>query len=178
MKLLKELRDSEKDLAEEDYEIRESARAVVIRDGKIAILSVSKYGYHKLPGGGLEKEEDVRSTLLREIKEETGCDAEIIEEIGKIVEYKSKFKQKQISYCYLVKVKSYSPNLRFTDNEKSAGFSLLWEKIDNAIKLFENDAPLDYFGKLIRNRPFLSLNFAITPISPSISFSLSSLFIS
>ncbi|MBS3150442.1 NUDIX domain-containing protein, partial [Candidatus Woesearchaeota archaeon] len=162
MKLLKELRDSEKDLAEEDYEIRESARAVVIRDGKIAILSVSKYGYHKLPGGGLEKEEDVRSTLLREIKEETGCDAEIIEEIGKIVEYKSKFKQKQISYCYLVKVKSYSPNLRFTDNEKSAGFSLLWEKIDNAIKLFENDAPLDYFGNFIRNRDLIFLKEAKT----------------
>jgi ADP-ribose pyrophosphatase YjhB (NUDIX family) len=165
MKLLKELRD--KEIIGKiipfvgDYKIREAARAIVTRDDdKIAILSVSKYKYHKLPGGGLEEGEDVKSTLIREVKEETGCSVEILRDIGKTIEYKDDYGQKSISYCYLTKVTSYGKELKFTDVEISSGFELIWIDIDNAINLFEKDNPSDYTAKFIVSRDLIFLKKA------------------
>lgn len=44
----------------ERYHHRKAARAVVLdSDGSVALLHVSKFGYHKLPGGGVEENEDL-----------------------------------------------------------------------------------------------------------------------
>src|SRR3989344_7927434 len=112
MKLIKELKDLEvtgKDIPKlkEDYRIRIAARAIIIdNQGNIAILSTpkSKHYHHKLPGGGLEEKENIEETLKREIKEEVGCEIEIIKEVGEIIEYKNKDNLKQTSYCFLAKI--------------------------------------------------------------------------
>lgn len=65
MKLIKTIQF--KDLKPEDtekFEIRKAARAVVFdNDKNIGILYVGKHNYHKLPGGGLEGEENIDSAL-------------------------------------------------------------------------------------------------------------------
>ena len=33
--------------------VRNSARAIIIRDGKVAMVKSLKYGYYKFPGGGI-----------------------------------------------------------------------------------------------------------------------------
>ena len=51
---------------------RPSARAVIIRDGKIAMVYSKKYKYYKFPGGGIEADERMEEALVREVSEETG----------------------------------------------------------------------------------------------------------
>ena len=51
---------------------RPSARAVIIKDGKIAMVYSKKYNYYKFPGGGIEADECMEDALIREVLEETG----------------------------------------------------------------------------------------------------------
>jgi 8-oxo-dGTP pyrophosphatase MutT (NUDIX family) len=157
MKIIKEIRDE--DIGQisrkvDNWRIRNAARAIILdKNNNIAILNVTKERYHKLPGGKIENRENVLQALKREIKEETGCDIKIINKIGKIIEYKSSYGEKQKSYCYLTKVTKIG-NLNLTKEEKNKGFILKWDNIDNLIKLIRNDSPKDYTSKFIRLRDF------------------------
>ena len=51
---------------------RDSARSIVIRNGKIAMIRSRKYHYYKFPGGGIEKGEDPIDAMIRETREEAG----------------------------------------------------------------------------------------------------------
>jgi 8-oxo-dGTP pyrophosphatase MutT (NUDIX family) len=78
------------------------ARAVLLdSNGQVHLLFVSKHGYHKLPGGGLEEGEDAAQALERELMEEVGCKAEVITELGTIEECREypDGGLRQISYC-------------------------------------------------------------------------------
>ena len=137
MKLLLELRDkdigaiSKKSIMKE----RAASRAILMNNGKIALMNVTKHSYHKLPGGGVEKGESIEEALLREMKEETGCKIKIIAELGKIIEHRTHLGIIQTSYCYLAEVvKKGKPE--FDKGELSAGYKLEWVKIDEAIKKF------------------------------------------
>ena len=52
--------------------VRNSARSVIIREGKVALIHSLKYDYYKFPGGGAEKGESIVDALIRETKEEAG----------------------------------------------------------------------------------------------------------
>jgi 8-oxo-dGTP diphosphatase len=54
-------------------------------------------GYWALPGGRVEPKETVEETVVREVKEETGLDIEILEKIG---EYHEKGVNGAIEYDY------------------------------------------------------------------------------
>ena len=51
---------------------RDSARAIIIRDGRVAMVYSRRYGYYKFPGGGLEPHESPVEALQRETLEESG----------------------------------------------------------------------------------------------------------
>ena len=51
---------------------RPSARAVVIRDGRVAMVYSQKFRHYKFPGGGIEAGESREAALLREAREEAG----------------------------------------------------------------------------------------------------------
>lgn len=121
------------------YKIREAARAIVIDENNhIALLIVNRERYCKLPGGGIEITEDKITALQRECIEEIGCEIEVINEIGTIIEYRKMFKLKQISYCYLAKVKGNKGNPTFTDEELRKEFKLEWMSYDDALNMFKN----------------------------------------
>lgn len=65
---------------------RPSARGIIIKDGRIAMVHSLKYDYYKFPGGGIEKDEDRVSALIREIREEAGLDviSDSIREYGMV----------------------------------------------------------------------------------------------
>ena len=52
--------------------VRPSARSIIIRDGKVAMIHSLKYDYYKFPGGGIEKGEDPVRAMIRETREEAG----------------------------------------------------------------------------------------------------------
>ncbi len=63
---------------------RPSARAIIIEDGKIAMVHSLKYDYYKFPGGGIEDGESRLDALVRETLEEAGLvvDPDSVREFG------------------------------------------------------------------------------------------------
>lgn len=132
----------------ESYPVREAARAVVIdRQNMVALLHVVNQQYYKLPGGGIEKSEDKETALKRECKEEIGSEIEIVSEIGCIVEYRKIFNLKQISYCYLAKLKGKKGVPSYTDEEMANGFKQIWLPYERALDLISNNAARNIEGR-------------------------------
>src|SRR3989344_6395396 len=87
-----------------EFQTRNVARAIVLNENNgVYLLKVSLHNYHKLPGGGVDRGEDIKSALARECMEEIGCEVDIIKDVGKIVEYLDGFRLIQTSYCFLAK---------------------------------------------------------------------------
>lgn len=124
------------------YAVRKAARAVLFNsEGKVALLNVGKLDYYKIPGGGVEGEEDIAKGLEREILEETGCKAKVTNEVGMIIEYRSGIATLQINYCFIAKVQGKPGAVQFTKEELDRDFKLKWVTLDEAIILVKNAKP-------------------------------------
>jgi ADP-ribose pyrophosphatase YjhB (NUDIX family) len=136
-----------------DWEYRQAARAVAFdKEGRIGLLNVKNHNYYKLPGGGIEKGEDIKTALNRECEEELGVEVEVLKEIGSIIEYRKRFKVKQISYCFMAKTNSEKKAPNFTDKEKNYGFEAVWVEPKEALKLLNLKRTTDYEGGFIGER--------------------------
>ena len=129
----------------ENPEIRLGARGIVIRDdGKIAIFNKANKNEYKLPGGGIENNENPEKAFKREVLEETGCVVEIVDKLGITEEYKGQTNFKQVSKVFVGKVIEDTQQLNVTQKEKDEGARLLWETPEKALELIT-----DCYGKLI-----------------------------
>lgn len=148
---------------------REAVRAVVVNDlGQVALLNVSKRGFHKLPGGGVESGENRVEALAREVSEEIGCAIEIVAELGEIIEYRDEWHQIQTSFCYLAKRVGEQRQNSLTDKEQEDGFEITWSKdLDNAIAILRADNPNGYDGKRMKPRDLAILRAAKKYLSPN-----------
>lgn len=156
MDLLTEIKDADI-LDKSALYKREAVRAIIFDENNlIPIIYVSKYNYHKIPGGGIDKGENKEIALAREIKEECGCLAKITIEVGKINEFRSKDNFYQTSYCYLGNIISKG-KVEFTQEEIEKGFQLLWTTLDNAIEIFKTDKPIGYHNSFMSSRDFTFL---------------------
>lgn len=136
----------------EGYRVREAARGILIHDDKIALLNVTKNKYHKLPGGGIEKNETKTQAFKREVLEEVGCKCSIKDTGPVVVEYRDKEKLIQISFIFLAKVEGGIEKPKYTQKEIGEGFQLKWVPIEQAEKIIEDDDPIGWEGKFIRLR--------------------------
>ncbi len=117
---------------------RPSARGIIIKDDKLAMVYSRKYDYYKFPGGGIEANETNEEALIREVKEEVGLEVipESIQEYGLAIR-KEKGKVEDIfiqeNYYYLCKITDKILEQDLDDYEDEEGFILKWVDATTAI---------------------------------------------
>ncbi len=140
---------------------RVAVRAVLLNEkNQVALMHISKFHAYKLPGGGVDDEENLEKAFKREVLEETGYSCEIEGELGFVVEERAPREDLthvdlkgmiQISFCYLAKAIQFV-GVELTDEEAEKGFELVWvDSIDEAIQLIK----MSY--KDIEDAKFMSL---------------------
>ncbi|MFH1632080.1 MAG: NUDIX domain-containing protein [bacterium] len=135
------------------YTLRKSARAVVFNDdGEVSMINATKKNFFKLPGGGVKLGENIEEALRRELLEEVGCEVEILDEVGVIIEYRNMIDQIHVSYCFTAKVVGDVCVPKYTEKEKADGMEPAWLKIDEAINAVKESKPEMIIGKFMVKR--------------------------
>ncbi len=121
--------------------IRHSARAIIIKKNKVAMVYSQKYNYYKFPGGGIRENELKVEALIREAKEESGLVIipSSIREFGYVHRItKSEYKEidcfLQDNYYYLCDVEEKIGEQMLDEYEKEEGYILKWVHPSVAIK--------------------------------------------
>ena len=146
-----------------DYEegrrafFRPSARAVIIEDGRVAMVYSKKYGHYKFPGGGIEPKETREAALLREAREEAGLvlDPASVRPYGFVHRIERGDDEPlfvQENYYYLADVSAVVPQ-ELDSYEAAEGYTLRWVVPREAIeqnKALTNDYKRKYHTMLLR----------------------------
>ena len=119
---------------------RDSARSIIIRNGKIAMIHSLKYDYYKFPGGGIEPGECDVDAMIRETAEEAGLIVipDSIREYGYVHRIqKSTVKEDeyfiQDNYYFLCNVEEGVKSQKLDDYESDEHFTLEYVKPETAI---------------------------------------------
>lgn len=71
MRLLFEMDKKDYDKCTHSF-VRNSARSIIIKNKRVAMIHSMKYDYYKFPGGGIENGESPVDAMIRETREESG----------------------------------------------------------------------------------------------------------
>jgi len=133
-----------KEIAIEKQKInhREAIRAVIFKDNNLLMVHTNK-GDYKFPGGGANKEESHKETLVREVKEETGYIInEVKNKIGIVIErnldsYEENAIFEMVSSYYLCELSDDKTAQNLDEYEAELDFKPTWITIEEAICLNE-----------------------------------------
>ena len=138
---------------------RPSARAIIIKDNKIALVYSKKEKYYKFPGGGIHEEEDKKEALIREVREEAGLVVipETIREYGSVLRRQKSTVEENVifeqeNYYYFCDVQDEVVNQELDAYEDEAEFVLRIVDIDEAIVTNAVYTSEDYFNEIMIKR--------------------------
>lgn len=121
--------------------VRDSARAVIIKNGKIALVHSLKYDYYKFPGGGIEPGESMIDAVIRETAEEAGLTVipETVSEYGCVhrvqklaSDHTARFVQD--NYYFLCAAEDGTAAQQLDDYESEERFTPVWADPADAIR--------------------------------------------
>ena len=119
---------------------RDSARSIIIKNGKVAMIHSLKYDYYKYPGGGIEPGESAVDALIRETAEEAGLTVvpDTIREYGYVHRIQKSTVEEdecfiQDNYYYLCDVEEGVRPQKLDDYESEEHFTLEYVKPETAI---------------------------------------------
>lgn len=137
---------------------RYCARGIIRKDGRLAVQR-SSAGECKLLGGGMEKGEDVKTALDREIQEEAGMLIlyDSVVPVGKIIEKRKDLYDSTVIYeChtefYLCEVKEERVEVHMTESEIAKGFHLTWVTPQEFVAY---NAPFMHYPWIYRDTQFV-----------------------
>jgi len=140
MRLLKSTRHPETNLPEQTCFERLATRAIVLKEDKILLLYTARYDDYTLPGGGVDKGEDLIEGFKRELLEETGAhNIRNINAFGLYEEFRPWHKadfdiMNMKSYCYTCEIDEQLGETNLEDYEIKNGMKVVWLPIVDAIK--------------------------------------------
>lgn len=121
---------------------RPSARGIIEKGDKLALIHNIKYDYYAFPGGGIEEYESFEEALIREVREETGLTVipESIEEFGSALRIQKSFVFEntifeQENFYYICKVEDGVGNQQLEDYEEDAKLTLEYISPKEALKV-------------------------------------------
>ena len=122
--------------------VRNSARSIILRDGKVAMVHSLKYDYYKFPGGGIENGENPVEAMIRETREEAGLAVcpETIKEYGYVHRIQKSDNDDtecfvQDNYYYLCEVEEGVEPQTLDDYEQEERFTLEFVEAKQAIEV-------------------------------------------
>lgn len=136
---------------------RPSARGIIfMEDNRIALVYSEKEKYYKFPGGGIYREEDKKTALIREVREEVGLTVipESICEFGSVMRrQKSNLSPhtvfEQENFYFICKVENQVVEQNLDAYEAEAGFILRVVDLDEAISVNSAYKSEDYFNTIM-----------------------------
>lgn len=125
-------------------------------------MHVVNHDYYKLPGGGVDENEDLETALKRELIEEVGANlVEVMSEIGQVDEYRDEWDMKSEHHCFLTRLTGPTVEPNRTDKELAHGYETVWAKgINEAISLVRSGNPKEYGQDFEKLRELTFLEYA------------------
>lgn len=143
---------------------RKAVRAIIVKNGKIAMVKSKKEGFYKFPGGGIKDGEGHSEALIREVMEETGLSVipDSINEFGYIREKRkgTMFENEvfeQLSYYYFAKADNTISEQKLDDYEIELEFVLEFTDIEHAEKVNSEIGKKSNIDFLLREAKALEL---------------------
>lgn len=132
--------DINEKVQKEESKIRFGARGIVLdSNGRIAMIYKKNKNEYKLPGGGIEEDEDAAEAFKRECEEEIAVKINIIKLLGTAEEYKSQENFKQLSFVFLGEKAYEIESNKLTQKEKDEGTEYVWlDKLEALDKMKES----------------------------------------
>lgn len=151
------LEDTEWPLEYTDHD-RQIVRAIVFDDSGyfyfVRAMRNDDFGEAALietSGGGVENGEDLRTAIVRELKEELGATVEILCKIGVVDDYYNLIHRHNINNYYLCKVVSFGDKSLTQDEIENFHLSTLKLSYEEAILEYQKCA-VTKIGRLVANR--------------------------
>lgn len=130
-------------------------------DNNIALYYGKNWNMYTLPGGGVDDNEDILAAVKREMWEETGCEIELIREIGVVFENRNEHDFTQEKYHYMASVVGDKGELHLTEKELATEATIHWYPLDKAVQIISTQQPSTYQQKFIKQRDIAVLEEVI-----------------
>ena len=121
-----------------EWQERKTAKIIVWKDGKVALVTNPVHSLFLLPGGGVDGEEDILTAANREAQEEIRYSIKSPRIIASTEEYRGREKKHYTTYGVVADADAVITDDFRTKNEKDLGLSVRWFSEDEAQKLFED----------------------------------------
>ena len=145
---------------------RPSARAIILKDGKVLLNHVSKFDCYEFPGGGIEAGETPEQAVQREVAEETGrvVIPDSIREFGIVIRRQQDSKDpegifEQRNYYYFCDVTDETVPRKPDEHEIAEGADPVWVE-SLATPIYRNRKAFERIGEPFIQREMRVMDMA------------------